>query len=361
MIARLRRLGSMMVTVTGLVIVVVAVIAATLVFDPLNRLGGGAATEAEAATERDSSTITVTTLSTTVEVDGNLQPTEQRTVSATRAGTVTAAVEAGDAVEAGAALFAVDGSPTVALPGSIPAWRTMSVDDTGSDVAQLEAALVALGYDPDGALTVDDTYTTVTAAVVEAWQADADLEVTGSVEWGSMVFVPMDSRVTSVPAVAGQAVSPGEAVLELATADRELVFPVTAEHVTTIDIGDVVSLRLPDRSTFEAVVTDIAADGAGSWLVTATIEVGGVDGETGASVLPDGDQIPVTVSWSHVLAEDVTTVPAGALTRLDTGVYVVEVVEPDDTTRFVEVGIGVSSGSTIEIVTDLPPGTTIIG
>jgi hypothetical protein len=79
-----------------------------------------------------------------------------------------------------------------------------------------------------------------------------------------------------------------------------------------------------------------------------------------ADALPEGDVVPVTVSWTEVIAADVITVRANALTRLDTGAYVLEVVESAGTTRFVEVGIGRRSGSTVELVTDLAPGTVVI-
>ena len=77
------------------------------------------------------------------------------------------------------------------------AWRTMAVDDVGVDVFQLEANLVDLGYDPDGELTVDDTFTDYTADVVERWQEDLALEVTGRVALGSVVFVPSGSTTTT--------------------------------------------------------------------------------------------------------------------------------------------------------------------
>ncbi|NIR34535.1 MAG: peptidoglycan-binding protein, partial [Actinobacteria bacterium] len=53
--------------------------------------------------------------------------------------------------------------------------------DEGPDVRQLEQALVDLGYDPDGALTVDEDFTGFTATVVERWQEDVGIEEDGIV------------------------------------------------------------------------------------------------------------------------------------------------------------------------------------
>ena len=73
----------------------------------------------------------------------------------------------------------------------------------------------------------------------------------------------------------------------------------------------------------------------------------------------------MTVSWTHVLSADATVVRANALTRLDDGAYVVELVENpesagDERTRFVPVEIGARSGSMVEIVTDLEPGAVLV-
>ena len=337
-------------------LVAFGIVATVLMLDPLdldlltgeNATGSGAAVPVREQTE-----IAVASLSTTTEVDGDIGPVARRPVHANGSGTVTSLTDVGDGIEPGTVLFAVDGVPTVALPGSVPAWRPMSIDTVGVDVAQLEAALTELGFDPDGAMTVDDTYTSATAAAVEAWQADVGLDVTGTVGPSSVAFVPPDTRVVSVEATVGQTVVAGGAILEVATTERELAFSLEAEQLAGITVGSTVSFRLPDRSTFDAVITDIVSDGSGSWTITGRIDEG--------APLPDGDLLPVTVSWSYLLAEDVATVPAGALTRLDSGIVVVEVVEPGGATRFVEVGVGASSGSTVEIITDLAPGTTVIG
>lgn len=135
-------------------------------------------------------------------------------------GTVTTIVDDGTAVEQGNVLFEIDGEPVVALYGEVPAYRTMrdlrSDNMTGADVAQLEAALVALGYDPDGTVTVDDEFTDATEKMVERWQKDIGAVDDGTVDLGDVVFVPGPTEVVAVHLTPGDTVSDGRAVLGLA-------------------------------------------------------------------------------------------------------------------------------------------------
>ncbi len=336
---------------SGLIVASGVATATLAVINPLSWLDGEPAPEADEPRPR--SELALATLSRVVEAEGELVPIETRPVTATGPGTLTEVPALGATVEAATVVFRMGDQPSVALTGDVAAWRSLDVDDEGADVEQLEANLVALGYDPDGLLSVDQTYTGYTATVVERWQTDLGAPVTGTVPLGSVVFVPGPTRVTSTEAMAGQSVPAGSTVpvLTLSGHERQLVFPVKADDLDTITTGTAVSARLPDRSAVEATVTSLGPTGDGSWVAAATIDR--------SAALPDGEAVPVTVSWAAMVAEDVTTVRANALTRLDTGAYVVEVVEGEET-RLVEVGIGARSGSSVEIVTDLPPGTVVI-
>ena len=58
---------------------------------------------------------------------------------------------------AGDVLVEVTGRPVIALTGPLPAYRDLVVGDIGPDVAQLEQALAAIGFDPGE--PDDDTFT----------------------------------------------------------------------------------------------------------------------------------------------------------------------------------------------------------
>ncbi len=158
----------------------------------------------------------------------------ERPVLARAAGTVTAAASEDDVLEQGDVLFTVDDRPVVLLYGDTPAWRTMQDDDIGTDVLQLETALVALGYDPDGTVTVDDEFTSRTEQMVERWQEDLgylDDDVDGIVRLGDVVFLPGPAEVNSVLSEAGSPVGAGTAVLGI------------VDEVETIEGDDVAQLE----------------------------------------------------------------------------------------------------------------------
>src|SRR5262249_3998050 len=59
----------------------------------------------------------------------------------------------GGRVRPGHVIAEIDGSPIILLRGSLPAYRDLHEGDSGPDVAQLQTALIRLGYpdfDPSG-------------------------------------------------------------------------------------------------------------------------------------------------------------------------------------------------------------------
>ena len=126
------------------------------------------------------------------------------TVGGRLAGTITEMAEPGTAIGQGDVLYRVNGEPVVVLYGDVPAYRTMRDAATnleGDDVEQLEAALIALGYDPDGTVTVDLEFTYNTGQMVEAWQEDIGAETDGVVDLGEVVFIPGPAQVRTSASV----------------------------------------------------------------------------------------------------------------------------------------------------------------
>ncbi|MEP7112664.1 MAG: YceI family protein [Ilumatobacteraceae bacterium] len=110
--------------------------------------------------------------------------------------TITSIIGVNTSVQQGEVLYTVDGAPVVALDGALPAWRSLSTSsDDGPDVAQLEAGLVALWYDPEPKVTVDNHFDSVTRTMVKAWQEGLGVETTGTVALGSVAHTRRsDSR-----------------------------------------------------------------------------------------------------------------------------------------------------------------------
>ncbi|NQX33672.1 hypothetical protein [Herbiconiux sp. VKM Ac-2851] len=73
--------------------------------------------------------------------------------------------EAGAEIAAGGVALEVAGRPVLALPGGLPAYRTLRADLSGPDVLQLKAALAGLGIDAGD--TTSPGYDASTAAAVD--------------------------------------------------------------------------------------------------------------------------------------------------------------------------------------------------
>jgi peptidoglycan hydrolase-like protein with peptidoglycan-binding domain len=137
-------------------------------------------------------------------------------------GVITDVVAAGDTITQGDVLYRVNGDPVVVMYGEIPAYRTLrdlSDNMTGTDVLQLEEALVALGYDPDGLASVDDEFTDYTETMVERWQQDLGVEETGQVDLGDIIFIPAESDVLAVAVAVGDSVNAGQPIATISAGD----------------------------------------------------------------------------------------------------------------------------------------------
>jgi peptidoglycan hydrolase-like protein with peptidoglycan-binding domain len=86
--------------------------------------------------------------------------------------------EVGAEVKAGDVILEVSGSPVFVLPGSFKAYRSMGPGSSGPDVAQLRAALAALGYNAGNAESKD--YDKALADAVKALYQDAGYPAPGS-------------------------------------------------------------------------------------------------------------------------------------------------------------------------------------
>jgi peptidoglycan hydrolase-like protein with peptidoglycan-binding domain len=280
--------------------------------------GGEPATATAEVTRRD--------LRAQEEVDGALGYGEARAVANRRQGTITALPSEGAVVTRGKTLYRVDGRPVPLLYGPLPAWRDLAVGvDDGPDVRQLERNLVALGYDPDRAITVDDHYTWATGAAVRRLQEVLGLVETGTFEPATAVWQPGAVRVGKLEAAVGDAARPGSPLLQVTGTDRQVTIDLDASRQPYVRVGDRVDLELPgDRATTGRVATvgkvaSVPADGDGEPTVELVVTLD-KPGETGRL-----DQAPVDAAITTEVRRDVLAVPVGALLALAEGGYAVEV------------------------------------
>jgi peptidoglycan hydrolase-like protein with peptidoglycan-binding domain len=311
---------------------------------------GGAQDKGEVATT--TAAVTRRDLRATEAVDGTLGYGETRLVANQRQGTVTALPEEGSVVTRGRSLYRVDGKPVPLLYGRLPAWRALSVGvDDGPDVRQLEQNLVALGYDPDRAVTVDDHFTWATRAAVRRWQEALGLEETGSVQPGDAVWQPGPLRVASRKAAVGDSARPGSPVLEVTDTTRQVTIDLDASRQPYVHAGDRVDLELPGGRTTTGRVASVgkvatapAGDGTGEGDPTVELVVS-LDHPKATGRL---DQAPVDASITTEVRKGVLAVPVSALLALAEGGYAVE-VERDGRRQLVGVETGLFADGQVEV------------
>ncbi|HJW62151.1 MAG TPA: peptidoglycan-binding protein, partial [Actinomycetes bacterium] len=310
---------------------------------------GGQATGGEVAAT--TAEVTRRDLRAQEEVDGTLGYGEARLVGNQRDGTITALPAEGATVTRGRALYRVDGKPVPLFYGRLPAWRSLSVGvDDGPDVRQLEQNLVALGYDPDRAITVDNHFSWATRAAVRRWQEAAGLAETGSFEPGDAIWQPGPVRVGTLKAAVGDDARPGAPLLEVTDTGRQVTIDLDASRQPYVQAGDRVDLELPGGRTTTGKVVSV-----GKVATTPTGAEGDSDPTVELVVSLDRpkatgslDQAPVAASITTEVRKGVLAVPVNALLALAEGGYAVE-VERQGRRELVGVKTGLFADGQVEV------------
>jgi peptidoglycan hydrolase-like protein with peptidoglycan-binding domain len=242
--------------------------------------------------------------------------------------TFTTLPAVGQVIARGQSLFAISGQAVVLFYGSVlPTRAFIAGMSGGSDVAELNANLDALGY---GQALTGDTFTAQSAAAIRAFQSARGLTVTGELLLGSVVFEPGPVRVTSVTPTVGATVMPGP-VLGISSTARQVKLALDAAQQANVKNGDQVTITLPDNQTTPGRIIYVSSVAAapsskpGEEESAPTIEV------LAAPTDPDAtgrlDQAPVNVSITTESVEHALVVPVDALLALAGGGYAVEIVE----------------------------------
>lgn len=222
-------------------------------------------------------------------------------LSGNLAGVVTDVVATGVTVSQGDVLYRVNGEPVVVMYGDIPAYRTLrDLDEnmTGDDVLQLETALVALGYDPDGSAAVDREFSNFTETMVERWQEDLGVEEDGIVQLGDVIFIPEAADVLSVGVEVGQTVNPGQPIVTVTSGE-----PMEGADVRQLEEA-LVSLGY-DNALVDGIWDDGTKQAVLAWQADTGLEADGVV-DLGEVVF-----LPATVRVNDVLASIGTGVGSG--------------------------------------------------
>jgi peptidoglycan hydrolase-like protein with peptidoglycan-binding domain len=300
---------------------------------------GPAAVPADSAGTTATARVVRGDLVETKSVDGRLGYGPATALAARNQGTVTALAAEGATVGAGQTLYAVDDKPVTLLLGVVPMYRELRTGDTGQDVRQLEQNLKALGY---RGFTVDDRYTSDTAAAVKRWQRDRGLERTGHVGPAQIVFAAEPLRVAghgvAVGAPAGGPVLTVSSTRQVVSVDLDVADrPLVKENgpVTVVVPG---GTRVSGHVASIGTVAKVAESKS-----TVAVEIR-VD-----QAAPDAlDQAPVKVNLERGRVPNALSVPVAALVAVDASRYAVEVIE-GSTRRRVPVTLGTFAGGRVQV------------
>jgi hypothetical protein len=292
-------------------------------------------------------------------------------------GILTRVPAVGAVIGRGQGLYEVDGHPVPLWYGARPAWRAFQLGmPDGPDVRQLEANLVALGFDPNRAMTADDHFSWATAAAVKRWQQGIGRAQTGAVALGQVVFLAGPIRVTTVAATVGAPLGSGTAVLT-ATWTRPVVSVALDPALQQlVHRGDRVQVVLPNGDSLPGRVVGVGrvatqpdtgqdqsqgdnGNGNGAGQATVPVTVVLANPRTAAN----WDQAPVQVAITTQADKGVLAVPISALLARPGGGYAVQVVQGgarrlvavrtglfDDTGGLVEIaGAGLAEGTRVEV------------
>jgi len=317
--------------------------------------GAGNATATTTRTLRFAET-TVTDLEQTETVNGTLGYASTDPILNRLNGTLVSSVDDDSTLEQGDTLFVINDQPVTLLYGDSPAWRPMRKGSEGADVRQLEDALVALGYDPDGKVTVDEEFTSYTRTMVKDWQEDIGAPVDGVVDLGEVVFLPGPVRVADTLIQLGSGVRDGTPVLSTSSSDSVVTVILDPSDEGLFEVDDRVTVTLPDDTdmggTVTSLDTSVGQGGATSTSVTISLDDPKAAAGFGNST--------VDVGIVTDAAYDVLAVPVTALLALSEGGYAVE-VDDGGSTHLVAVEPGMYADGLVEITSgDLTAGDRVV-
>jgi len=257
------------------------------------------------------------------------------------AGTIDSMAAPGTPVTTGTVLFWQSYVPVVAIEGDAAATPSLARDlkvgvSDGADVKLLEQMLVAGGFDPSKAITIDDHFDSATAYAVVLWRKAIGLEPSDTdvmVPKGSFVVVPSGLFIGTALVANGTALPADADVLTLTSAAREVTTTAPIGDAT-FAMGATIDVEFPDGTVQPGTVVNVGnvatntsnVPGA-TPSVTITIHVDKIPDSVDSFV-----EIPVTLRVVAQSEPNAFVVPVSALVALAEGGYALEVVDGTSTT-----------------------------
>jgi hypothetical protein len=304
-------------------------------------------------------------LSAATPVSATLGYAGSWTVIGQGGGTMTWLPPAGRVIGQGQVLYRTgNGSPVVLLRGRVPDWRAMSAGITGQDVSQLNHDLVALGDASRSEVAVAgwDYFSWATADGVQRLEGHLGVAYPpGWLSLGQVVFEPGALRVSRV---AGRLGGPAAGPVLTGTSERQVVtIALDVSDQSQVEAGDRVSVTLPDGTATPGVVSSVGtvattSGSDGNSATTIAVQVRLTDPGAAGGL----DQAPVTVSITTAAVQNALAVPVTALLAQSSGQYVVEVVGPRGTRRWVPVRPGIfdDASGLVQVTGALAAGQRVV-
>ncbi|MFC5184115.1 peptidoglycan-binding protein [Actinomadura harenae] len=358
-VASRRRRRRIVMTVT----VVMIVVSGTGYYTATAGHGGGK-TKTPSSVTTGMATVTRGTLTARTSVSGTLTYAGSYQAVNQAPGVITGLPKLGQVVRQGQVLYRVNGKPVVFFKGrKTPMYRDLKRDMTGLDVQELNAALVASGYDVDGSISSDsDTYTAATVAAVKRLQYDLDVKQTGKLGKGDVVFVGAAKiRITGLQVKLGGQAQPGAAIITGSSTQRQVNVDVDASLQDKLKEGQKVTITLPNGSSAKGSVASVGTVVKKAPSGRSTVSVAITPGDSKAT--GDLDQAPVGVSITTESVDGALMVPVNALLALLGGGYGIEVVGADGSHHLMPVTLGLFDGTagTVQITgKGVVPGQKVV-
>lgn len=273
------------------------------------------------------------------------------------AGIVTEVLhQQGDLRNSGDILYAVDLRPVTLSQGATPAFRSIAQGARGADVKQLQQMLQDLDF---FAGEVDGVAGPGTVSAVMAWQRSLEVETTGVVGVGDVIFVPeLPARITLDTRTIhrGASLAGGEVIVQALPSMPTFSLPLTEAQARNIQSGMSVSITHP-HGEWDATVGAKRTDTESNLV---HIELLGIDdspvcGEDCADLTQEGEN-SFLAKISLVDPVSGLVVPSTAIMTDSNGAFVVidesgtrHTVDVITTAKGLSVVEGVSQGTQVRV------------
>lgn len=252
----------------------------------------------------------------------------------------------------GEVVYSVARVPVRVVTGHEPFYRDLTVGSKGSDVTQLERALVAKGLLKEA----DSTYGAATASAVKAWQKTLGTAQTGSVPLGQVVAVPSLPTQVSLgePIVLGAVLAGGEESVLAPTGARTFELEISEEQSRLIPEGARVNV-LFEKARWPAVISGSRVNpDTNATILSLSAPGGGLVCGTDCARLPALTTTQLRSEVVVVPAVSGPAVPVAAVRTKADGSAVI--LDADGTEKKVTVK---ASASGVAIIDGVPVGSKV--